>query len=132
MPGIIDPDTTHVDDLPGIWSPVQWELTDDEKAQELKEQAKASLLWGVDNPETILRLFLNETDIERSFDAPEGYDPDIQGEWDDTLVTFVFKRAVKLMHVEREFNYLTVEYDVEDLCIWVIEIEPEKVTIEKI
>ncbi len=28
MPGIIDPETTHVDDLPGIWSPVQWELTE--------------------------------------------------------------------------------------------------------
>jgi hypothetical protein len=27
MPIEIDPETMNVDDLPGIWSPVQWELS---------------------------------------------------------------------------------------------------------
>lgn len=29
MPGVIDPETLPVDELPGIWTPVQWELTED-------------------------------------------------------------------------------------------------------
>jgi hypothetical protein len=31
MPSIIDPQTLYVDDLPAIWSPVQWELTEEER-----------------------------------------------------------------------------------------------------
>ena len=50
MPKTIDPETIYVDDLPGIWSPVQWELSEQERAKELEEQATASLLWAVDTP----------------------------------------------------------------------------------
>jgi hypothetical protein len=39
MPIEIDPETMNVDDLPGIWSPVQWELSEDERIQELEMQA---------------------------------------------------------------------------------------------
>ncbi|GAG46260.1 unnamed protein product, partial [marine sediment metagenome] len=63
MPRSIDPQTMNVDELPGIWSPVQWDLSEDERLEELENQATASLLWTVDTPEAILRLFLNETDI---------------------------------------------------------------------
>ena len=80
MAGVINPETLYVDDLPGIWSPVQWELSDAERIKELDEQARASLLWAVDVPETILRLLLNETEIERAYEAPKGYDPEQQGE----------------------------------------------------
>ena len=56
MPSIIDPQTIHVDELPAIWSPVQWELTEEERVEAVNEQATASLLWTMDAPEAILRL----------------------------------------------------------------------------
>jgi hypothetical protein len=44
MPGVIDPETINADTLPGIWSPVQWELNEHERIHELETQATASLL----------------------------------------------------------------------------------------
>ncbi len=70
MPANIDPETLYVDDLPGIWSPIQWELTEEELQQEVEQQATASLLWTANAPEAALRLLLNEVDIERIFDPP--------------------------------------------------------------
>ena len=92
MPGIIDPETFHVDDLPGVWAPVQWEQTKEEQILELETQAKASMMQSVDIPEAILRLLLNETEIASTKVAPAGYDEEEQGEWDDSIVTFMFKR----------------------------------------
>jgi hypothetical protein len=132
MPAVIDPETMYVIDLPGVWSPVQWELSETERAQEIEAQATASLLWSISVPEAILRLLLNETAIERAFEPPDGYDDEVQGEWDDTLLTFAFKHAVKIEKVERESNFLTIELKISDLGHWMMEIEPEKVTIEKI
>jgi hypothetical protein len=132
MPGVIDPETMNADVLPGIWSPVQWELDDEERVRELETQATASLLWSVDVPEAILRLLLQETDIERIFEPPEDYDPEEQGEWDPKLVTFGFQKPIKLVKVEREHNYLYLEYKFGDFGYWYIEIEPEKVTIKRI
>lgn len=132
MPKIIDPETIYVDNLPGIWSPVQWELSEQERAQELEDQATASLLWAIDAPQTILRLLLNETDIERAYGPPEGYDPEEQGYWEKELVTFQFKRPIQLVRVERENDYLMIEYDFGSLGRWIFEIEPEKVTIERL
>jgi hypothetical protein len=132
MPKIIDPETIYVDDLPGIWSPVQWELSEPELAQELEDQATASLLWAVDAPQTILRLLLSETGIERAFEPPEGYDPEEQGAWEKDLVAFQFKRPIQMEHVEREQDYLLIEYNFGSLGKWAFEIEPEKVTIERL
>lgn len=132
MPSIIDPETMYVDDLPGIWSPVQWELSEEERIQELDEQAIASLLWAVDVPEAILRLLLNETQVERAFDPPAGYNPEEQGEWQSELLTFQFKRAIHLEKVERESNYLYVEYKFDDLGYWAFEIEGDRVTIQRL
>ena len=56
MPSYIDPETMNVDKLPSIWSPVQWDLSEEERIQELHMQALASLLWTVDIPEAMLRL----------------------------------------------------------------------------
>ena len=56
MPGVIDHETIHVDNLPTVWSPVQGELSPNEHAKELEEQATASLLWASPIPEQILRL----------------------------------------------------------------------------
>lgn len=132
MPGVIDPETLHVDALPGVWAPVQWEQTPEERAAEVETQARASLLASVDIPETILRLLLNETDVDTVYQPPEGYQADQQGEWDDTLITFAFKRQMKLTRVERTAESLVVEYHFENFGYWLLTIEPERVTIERI
>ena len=132
MPGVIDPETMNAEDLPGIWSPVQWELDEEERNQELEAQATASLLWSVDVPEAILRLLLGETDIERLLEPPDDYDVETQGEWDPDLVTFGFQKPIKLTKVERDNNYLYIEYKFGDFGYWYFEIEPEKVTIGRI
>jgi len=130
MPGIFDPETTHVDNLPGVWSPVQWELNESERVLELEDQAKASLMWAVNSPETILRLLLNECEIERTYKPPKGYSLEIQGEWDDSLITFTFKRTFELVKVERE--YLGAECKVQDLGYWVLEIMSDRVEIRRV
>ncbi len=132
MPGVIDPERVNVDDLPGIWSPVQWELTPEERRTELEDQACASMLWSVDIPEAILRLLLAETDIQRAFGPPRGYDPEEQGEWDPSLVTFEFARPIRVAAVERHPGWLHVEYDFGDRGRWAFDIEPEKVTLQRI
>ncbi len=132
MPAIIDPETMNADDLPGIWSPVQWELTVEELVQEQDTQATANLIWSVDVPEAILRLLLQETDIQRRAEPPEGYDPAEQGDWNPEIRTYGFRRSIELIKEVREPNYLYLEYKFEDLGYWSLEIEPEKVTIERI
>ncbi|MBN1535272.1 MAG: hypothetical protein JW908_00975 [Anaerolineales bacterium] len=132
MPSVIDPQTINTDDLPCIWSPVQWELNPEEHAQELEEQATASLLWTADAPEAILRLLLNESKIERTFAPPDGYDAEKQGEWDVSLVTFNFQRKIYLLKEERGPDRLYLEYEVDNLGQWAINIEPENVSIFRI
>jgi len=131
MPGVIDPETMNADGLPGIWSPVQWELTEEERITELQTQTAASLLYSVDVPEAILRMLLQETQISRIFEPPEEYDPGTQGEWDAEIATFGFQKPIELIKVERENNYLYLEYKFGDFGYWYLEIEPEKVTIKR-
>ena len=132
MTAVIVPETINVDSLPGIWSPVQWELTEEERLAELDQQATASLLWAVDAPEAILRLLLDETAIERAYEPPEGYDPEQQGEWDESTLTFAFKRGARLESVEREGDSLVVIYNLEGAGYWELEITPERVVIQRI
>jgi hypothetical protein len=132
MPSIIDPQTLYVDELPAIWSPVQWELTEEERIQAVEEQATASLLWGMDAPEAILRLLLDETGIERLFGPPQDYNPEEQGDWDGKLITFGPKRAIKLETVERTPTRLELVYNLGELGRWEFIIESEKVSIERI
>jgi hypothetical protein len=132
MAGVIVPETIPVDNLPGIWSPVQWELSEEERHQELEDQAVASLLWSVDVPEAIVRLLLGETELVRALDPPDGYDPEKQGEWDSSLATFAFKRTIELDSVEREPDRLAVVYKLEGAGYWQLEIGPEKVVIERV
>ncbi len=131
MPGVIDPETINSEGLPGVWSPVQWELSDEERLQELDAQSTASLLWSVDSPEAILRILLDETEIEQLLEPPAHYDPEIQGEWDPETATYGFQRRFDLIKAERDTNYLYLEYKIEDLGYWSIEIEPEKVSIAR-
>ncbi len=131
MPGVIDPGTINVDVLPGVWTALQGELTEEERHTELEAQATASLVWSIDVPKAILRLLLSETGIERAFEPPEGYDPELQGDWIDELVAFKFKRPIHLDDLERDHDKMTVAYNFGVLGYWCIEIEPEKVTIER-
>ena len=132
MPSVIDPQTIHVDMLPAIWSPVQWELNEEERVEAINEQATASLLWIMDAPEAILRLLLGETEIQRLYQSPDDYDPNEQGEWDEEIMTFGSYRSMKLIEVEREPDYLRLVYNFGDLGYWEFVVEPEKVTIERI
>ena len=132
MPSVIDPETLYVDDLPAIWSPVQWDLSEEERVQAVEDQATASLLWTMDAPETILRLLLNETGIQRLYGPPKGYDPQEQGEWDKGIITFGTDRPIKLESVERTPTSLELVYDFGDLGTWEFVIEAEKVRIERI
>ena len=132
MAGVIDPEAMIVEGLPGIWSPVQWELSEEERLEELEAQTTASLLNAVDAPEAILRLLLQETEIVRIFEPPEDYDPDVQGEWDPEIATYGFQRPLQLIKEEHDQDYLYLEYKAGDNGYWSIEIEPEKVTIERI
>ncbi|MGB8213053.1 MAG: hypothetical protein WCE68_05790 [Anaerolineales bacterium] len=132
MPSVIDPETLYVDDLPAIWSPVQWDLTEEERVQAVEDQATASLLWTMDAPEAILRMLLDETGIQRLFAPPQGYDPQEQGEWEKALITFGPKRPMKLESVKRTPTRLELVYDFEDLGRWEFVIESERVRIERI
>jgi hypothetical protein len=132
MPSIIDPETLYVDDLPAIWSPVQWELSEEERNAAVEEQATASLLWSMDAPEAILRLLLEETAIQRLHQPPPEYNPEEQGEWDGKLITFGPRRTIKLETVERTPASLVMVYDFGELGHWEFVIEAEKVSIERI
>jgi hypothetical protein len=132
MPSVIDPETLYVDDLPAIWSPVQWELSEEERVQAIEEQATASLLWTVDAPEAILRLLLGETEIQRLYAPPKDYNPEEQGEWDDSLVTFGPRRDIKLESVQRTPTRLELVYDFGELGRWEFVIESERVSIQRI
>jgi hypothetical protein len=132
MPAIIDTHAFDANELPAVWSPVQWELTEDERVQELENQAAASLLGAADAPEAILRLLLNETEIERAFEPPEGFDPAQQGDWDDEILTFQYKRPIRLVKCFHEADSLYVEYQFGELGRWAFEIGPEEVRIHRI
>src|SRR4030066_90764 len=132
MPGVIDFETMYVDVLPTIWSPVQRELTPEEHAQELEEQATASLLWASPVPEQILRILLDEAAMERAFEPPAGFDPELQGDWNENLLTFTFKRRIKLVREERTSEKLVLEYKLDDAGYWLFEITEDTVTIGRI
>ena len=132
MPSVIDPETLYVDDLPAIWSPVQWELDEEERVKAVEDQATASLLWTMDAPEVILRLLLNETGIQRLYSPPQGYDPQEQGDWDKSLITFGPEHPIKLISVERTPTRLELVYDFGNRGTWELIIESERVSIGRI
>lgn len=132
MPGVIDFETIYVDRLPTIWSPVQTELTADERAKEIEEQATASLLWISPLPEQILRILLNETAVERVYAPPPGFDPEVHGEWQEGLITFAFKRAMNLIGEKRTPDSLQVEYRVEAAGHWLVEITQDTVSFRRV
>jgi hypothetical protein len=132
MPGVIDHEAIYVDQIPTIWSAVQEDLSPEEHAEELEDQATASLLWASPVPEQILRLLLNETAIDRLLEPPEGFDPEIQGEWEINNITFGFKHPIKLVKEERTSDRLALEYKVEGAGYWMLSISPDELTLGRI
>ncbi|MGA2489139.1 MAG: hypothetical protein ABSF99_02980 [Anaerolineales bacterium] len=132
MSSVIDPQTLYVDDLPAIWSPVQWELDEEERVKAVEEQATASLLWTMDAPEAILRLLLDETAIQQLHSPPKDYNPEEQGEWDKNVITFGPAHPIKLESVDRTPTSLELVYDFGNLGHWEFVIESERVSIERI
>ena len=131
MAGVIEPGTMFADDLPSVWTPVQTQLTPEEKAKELEEQATASLVWAAGVPEAILRLLLRETEIVLAYEPPPGYDPDAQGEWDAALVAFTFRRRIRLESEDRSEQASRLVYDFGEAGTWEFVIEAERVNIAR-
>jgi hypothetical protein len=129
MPGDIDPETINTDSLPCVWSPIQRELTKEEHAYKLDTHSTASIPWSVDVPKVILRLFLLESEIQRLLEPPKDYDPTSHDDCDQKLVTMGFKYPLQLVEIEREQEYLYLEYKIGNSGYWPFEFEPEKVMI---
>lgn len=132
LPKIIDPQTIPVADLPGVWTPGPKMMTPEDRVNAVEAQAQTALLWTIDHPETLLRLLLGETAITRTHEPPRGYDAELQGEWDHDAVAYKFKREMHVTSIEREPDYLYVEYEVKEIGRWSIEISPEEVNISRI
>ncbi len=132
MPGVIDPETIEVNQLPPVWSPVQGPISDDERIRELDMQATASLLWAATVPEQILRLLLSETDIDPIAEPPADYAPDLQGEWQPGVLTFGFRRPVRVVREQREHDLLVLEFQVDGAGTWMMEIGPERMILERL
>ena len=132
MPGVIDPQTIHADNLPGIWVPIQWELSEAERKREIDDQATASLLWAVDVPEALIRLALSEYKAEPADEPPGNFDPTMQGDWDESLLTFKFVKPIELVHIERDRRQLYLEYRFANFGTWSVTFEQERVVIERI
>jgi hypothetical protein len=131
MPGVIDPETMNKEGLPGLWSAVQWVLTEEECVKELDTRSTASCLSSVDVPEVILRLLLHDMAIHRLLGPPEGFDSIVQEDWDPELVTIAFLYPIELVKAEREPNYLYFEYKGGDSDYGSIEIEPVKARTQR-
>jgi hypothetical protein len=48
MPSIIDPETLYVDNLPSVWSPVRWDLTEEERVQFSVLDNQATKQYNID------------------------------------------------------------------------------------
>jgi len=132
MPGVIDPETMAVGGAPTIWWPVEVELTEPQRLEEIERQTLAGLLWVAPVPESILRLLLGETEVVRAIDPPEGYDADTQGEWDSERATFAFRRPLHLEADREEDSRRVLEYALEGAGHWRMVISPEQFSLSRI
>ena len=131
MSGYLDPLTFPVLDVPAIWCPEKERLVGNPLATSIEEQAKASLLASADTVESILRLLYDKAEIERVLEPPQGYNPEVQGDWDDQQVTFAFLRRVERISEERDDESLRMEYRIDGCGKFMVEITPESFSIQK-
>jgi hypothetical protein len=109
----LDPLTFPTINLPAIWTPTPENADDHPPALQIMEKARGRLLMTADILESILRQLLGETEVERVSAPPEGYDPDLQGDWDETVPTFAFQRRISLWEEERSEDVLSVRLSVD-------------------
>ncbi len=131
MAGVLDPLTFPTLDVPAIWCPRKEKRLGNALAQRIEEQARGSLLVCADPVESVLRVIYGETEIERALIPPEGYDPAIQGEWDESLVTFAFARRVRKISEERNEQSLRLEYEMAGSGRFFVEITPDGFSISR-
>ncbi len=131
MSGVLDPLTFPSLDVPAIWCPQKEKLLGNALARSIEEQARGCLLQSADPVEAVLRLIYGETEIERAFVPPEGYNPQVQGEWDDSQVTFAFTRRVQKISEERNEDSLRMEYAVDGSGRFHVEITPDSFSIAR-
>jgi hypothetical protein len=132
MTSEFDPLTFPTFSVPAIWTYQKPPEGGQEFGNYLEAQALNGLIGTSDIFEVMLRLLLGLTDIERIYEPPEEYDPEIQGEWDDSIITFAFTKKVKPVEERRGEGVLTSEYIVEGSGSYRVELEYEKLTIQKI
>jgi hypothetical protein len=109
----LDPLTFPTIRVPAVWTPIKEKSDANPLALQIHEQAKASLLISADIMESILRLLLGETEVERVFTPPKGYDEEQQGAWDTDAITFAFVRSVRIKSENRDAGKLLMQYEVE-------------------
>jgi hypothetical protein len=109
----LDPLTFPTINLPAIWTPAPENADDNPPALQIMEKARGRLLMTADILESILRQLLGETEVERVSAPPEGYDSDLQGDWDETVPTFAFQRRISLWEEERSEDVLSVRLSVD-------------------
>jgi hypothetical protein len=129
MSGVLDPLTFPTLGVPAIWCPQKEKLLGNPLALRIEEQAKGSLLLSADLVESILRLLYGETEIERVYDPPKGYNPELQGEWDGSQLTFAFRRQVKKVREVRDDQSLGMDYQIEGCGRFRVEITPDSFSI---
>jgi hypothetical protein len=131
MSGYLDPLTFPVLDVPAIWCPEKEKEFGNPLAASIEAQAKASLLASSDTVEAILRLLYDEAEIERIYEPPPGYNPEVQGDWDDEQVTFAFRHRVEKIGEQRDDEMLRMEYRMEGCGQYSVEITPVSFSIIK-
>jgi hypothetical protein len=127
----IDPLTFPTINLPAIWTPIKEKSEANPLALQIQEQARASLLLTADTIESILRLLLGETEVERVFTPPKGYDTELQGEWDNSAITFTFIRSIRIFSENRDPEQLKMQYEVEGRGIYNIILNKDGIEIKK-
>jgi glucokinase len=74
---------------------------------------------------------LGLTRVEGVYDPPSGYDPELQGDWDGSIMTFVFTRRIRKVAEIRTEKELELEYQVENQGTFRVVIREDGVSIEK-
>jgi hypothetical protein len=127
----LDPLTFPTIPLPAVWSPVREKSDGNPLALQIEEQAKGSLLVTADTLESVLRLLLGVTEVERVFSPPDGYDAEQQGEWDEDAVTFAFTRGIRILSESRSADELSLRYEVEGLGTYTVAVTADGLDVRR-
>jgi hypothetical protein len=131
MTSVIDPLTFPVIDVPAIWCPPETKTRTAHPVLELERQAQANLILSADIIESVIRLIFGEAEIEKVMEPPEGYDPDVQGDWDESVATYAFKRPILKIEEERDEQHLLLVYSMKELGTYRVALTETSFSITK-